>query len=174
MDIFPTVARLAGVPVPPHLWKDKAGKPMVFDGVDQSDLFLGKGPSKRDNFIYFEDQDFGGVRLGHYKMLFTQRDTWLGPRKDKNVPALYNLQWDPGEKHDLFFSADAGDRMWKIVYMGDQVTNKFLKEVNAYPNRAPAGAGGYVTKSSIELLMKKDMIADAFKKMLQEKAEQAK
>ncbi len=169
MDVFPTAARLAGLPVPPHIWKDKAGKPMVFDGVDQTDLLLGKGPSKRDSFIYFEDQDLGGIRLGAYKLLYTQRDTWLGVKKDKNIPAVYNLQWDPQEQHDLFFTPFSGDRMWKVVYMSKRVMEVFLKETNEIPNRPPAGMGGYITKTAVELLMKKDLIEEAFKKMLQQK-----
>jgi arylsulfatase len=169
MDIFPTAARLAGLPVPPHVWKDKAGKPMVFDGTDQTDLLLGRGPSRRDSFIYFEDQSFGGIRLGAYKILYTQRDTWLGAKKDKNVPALYNLLWDPREQHDIFFTPESGDRMWRVVFMSNTITDKFLKETNEIPNRPPAGIGGYITKTSIELLMKKGMIEEAFKKMLQQK-----
>ncbi|MFZ5865044.1 MAG: arylsulfatase [Thermodesulfobacteriota bacterium] len=169
MDIFPTVAKLAGLPVPSHVWQDKAGKPMIFDGVDQTDLFLGKGPSKRDSFIYFEDQDFGGIRMGNYKAIYTQRDTWLDYKKDKNIPALYNLQWDPQEQHDLFFSAQSGDRMWRVVYNSDKVLITFLKETGEIPNRPPAGIGGYITKSSIELLMKKSIIEEAFKNMMKQK-----
>jgi arylsulfatase A-like enzyme len=171
MDVFPTAARLAGLPAPPHIWKDKAGKAMVFDGLDQTDLFLGKGPSKRESFIYFEDQNYGGIRLGAYKMLFTQRDTWLGPKKDKGIPAIYNLAWDPQEQHDLFFTPESGDRMWKVAYMSQKVMDVFLKEVNEIPNRVPAGAGGYVTKTSVELLMKKGLLEETFKKSRQKQKE---
>jgi arylsulfatase A-like enzyme len=170
MDIFPTAAKLAGVPVPTHVWQDKAGKPMIFDGVDQTDLFLGKGPSKRDSFIYFEDLDFGGIRMGNYKTIYTQRDTWLGVKKDKNTPALYNLQWDPQEQHDIFFSPQSGDRMWRIIYNADNVLNTFVKETGEIPNRAPAGAGGYITKDSVELIMKKGMIEEALKNIMKKKA----
>lgn len=166
MDVFPTVAKLAGLPSPAKFWKDKAGKPMIFDGVDQLDAWLGKGPSNRNSFIYFEDQNYGGFRLNQYKTLYTQRDTWLGIRKDFNIPALYNLQWDPQEQHDIFFSPTSGDRMWQVIYMNDTVMTPFLKEITEVPNRAPAGIGGYITKHSIELLMKSTLLEEAFRKMV--------
>ncbi|MFH1114159.1 MAG: arylsulfatase [Pseudomonadota bacterium] len=174
MDIFATVAKLAGLPVPPHVWQDKAGKPMVFDGVDQTDLFLGKGPSKRDSFIYFEDLDFGGIRMGDYKTIYTKRDTWLDYKKDKNIPALYNLRWDPQEQHDIFFSPESGDRMWRVIYNSNNVLDTFLKETGEIPNRPPAGAGDFITKSSVELLMKKGMIEEALKNVLRKKDGDAK
>ncbi len=174
MDIFPTAARLAGLPVPPHVWKDKAGTPVVFDGVDQTDLFLGKGPSKRNSFIYFEDLNFGGVRLGPYKPLYTDRDTWLGVKSDRNIPALYNLQWDPKEEHNLFFTPYSGDRMWQVVNMTSHVTTPFLNETKKYPNRAPAGAGDYITKDHIETATQMEMIRGAVKEMLERKSGKTK
>ena len=166
MDVFPTVAKLAGLPDPPRQWKDKAGKLMIFDGVDQSDAWLGKGRSNRNNFIYFEDQNYGGFRLNQYKVLYTQRDTWLGTKQDLIIPALYNLQWDPQEQHDIFFSPSSGDRMWQVIHMNDAVMTPFLKEITQVPNRAPAGIGGYITKSSTELLMKSTLLEEALRKMV--------
>jgi len=40
-------------------------------------IYSSEGPSKRNSFVYFEDLDFGGIRAGNYKTLYTQRDTWL-------------------------------------------------------------------------------------------------
>jgi arylsulfatase len=48
MDWWPTFAGLLGLEAPPHTSKDNDGKPMVFDGIDNSDYLLGKGPSKRE------------------------------------------------------------------------------------------------------------------------------
>lgn len=139
MDIFPTAANLAGLPVPPKEWKDKAGKPIIFDGIDQTNLLLGKGPSKRDHFFYFEDEEFGGARLGPFKVLYTQRDTWLGWNKNKKLPALYNLQWDPQEQHDLFFTASSGDRMWAVTPISQKISELF-EGFKKFPNRL--GQGG--------------------------------
>jgi arylsulfatase len=174
MDIFPTAARLAGLPVPSRIWKDKAGKPIVFDGVDQTELLLGKGESKRNSFIYFEDLNFGGIRMGHYKLLFTNRDTWLGVKSDRNIPALYNLQWDPREEHNLFFTPFSGDRMWQVVNMQSHVTTPFINETKKYPNRPPTGAGDYITKDHIETAAQTELIQDTVKELLKRKSDKAK
>ena len=94
--------------------------------------------------------------------------------KDKNIPALYNLQWDPQEQHDLFFSAQSGDRMWRIIYNTQNVLDTFLKETSEIPNRPPTGAGGYVTKDSVELITKKGMIEEAIKNIIKEKRKDLK
>jgi arylsulfatase A-like enzyme len=75
MDWWPTLAKLAGLEPPPHDWKDNDGNPIIFDGIDLSESLLGTGPGKRDNFIYFNDQSFGGVRVKNFKALYTAKDT---------------------------------------------------------------------------------------------------
>jgi arylsulfatase len=88
MDWWPTFAKLAGLEPPPHDWKDNDGKPIIFDGIDLSDSLLGTGPGKRDYFIYFNDQSFGGIRVKNYKTLYTAKDTWLGQEQSLKIPAL--------------------------------------------------------------------------------------
>jgi arylsulfatase A-like enzyme len=111
MDWWPTFARLAGVEPPPHIWTDNKGKPIVFDGIDNSDYLLGRGPSKRDDMFYFYDQSFGAVRVKEYKFLFTAKDTWLGPSQPlTSAPAVYNLLWDPAEQYDILFNGAAPTR----------------------------------------------------------------
>jgi hypothetical protein len=107
MDWWPTVARLAGLEVPPREWTDNAGNPIIFDGIDLSDSLLGRGPGARDDFFYFDAQEFGGLRVKNYKMVFTAKDTWLGPQKSLKLPALYNLWWDPAEQYDIVFNGAA-------------------------------------------------------------------
>jgi arylsulfatase A-like enzyme len=46
MDWWPTVARLAGLEVPPREWTDNAGNPIIFDGIDLSDSLLGRGQER--------------------------------------------------------------------------------------------------------------------------------
>ncbi len=145
MDIFAAAGHLAGAGAPPREWKDRAGMPILFDGVDQTDLLLGTGRSKRDSFIYFEDMSYGGVRLGPIKLVSSERDTWLGVKNDKNIPALYNLLWDPQERHDIFFSPAGGDRMWQVI-PAQQVGIEFFAELKKFPNRPATGAGNYIQK----------------------------
>ena len=107
MDWWPTIATFAGLQPPPREWKDNAGNPIIFDGIDLSDSLLGTGPGKRDSFIYFNDQAFGGIRVKNYKALFTSKDTWLGPKQNLVIPAIYDLWWDPGEQYDMTFNGAA-------------------------------------------------------------------
>jgi arylsulfatase len=60
--------------------------------------------------IYINDQTFGGIRVKNYKMLFTAKDTWLGPELPPKIPAVYNLWWDPGEQYDMTFNGAAPTR----------------------------------------------------------------
>jgi hypothetical protein len=75
-----------------------------------SDSLLGTGPGKRDYFIYFNDQSFGGIRVKNYKTLYTAKDTWLEQDQNLKIPALYDLRWDPGEQYDIVFNGAAPTR----------------------------------------------------------------
>ena len=157
MDWWPTFARFAGVEPPPHIWTDNKGKPIVFDGIDNSDYLLGNGPSKRDDMFYFYDQSFGAVRVKQYKFLFTAKDTWLGPSQPlTSAPAVYNLLWDPAEQYDILFNGAAPTRAptnspgkfagpdhgWTI---GGYLTPRlypFFEEMAKYPNIPSKVKGG--------------------------------
>jgi arylsulfatase len=107
MDWWPTFAGILGLQAPPHIWKDNEGKPIVFDGLDNSNYVLGKGHSKRGDFFYYTDQTFAGLRVNQYKFLFTTKDTWLGTAMPLSTPAVFNLQWDPHEQYDILFNGAA-------------------------------------------------------------------
>jgi arylsulfatase len=159
MDWWPTFAKLAGLEPPPHDWKDNDGKPIIFDGIDLSESLLGTGPGKRDTFIYFNDQSFGGVRVKNFKALYTAKDTWLGQEQSLKIPALYDLWWDPGENYDIVFNGAAPtrgdfktspgrysgqDNGWIGLYI-NPVTMQFWDEMKTHPNipYKPFGAGSY-------------------------------
>jgi arylsulfatase A-like enzyme len=159
MDWWPTFAGILGVAPPPHIWQDNNGKPIVFDGIDNSDYVLGKGPSKRDSFIYYYDQSFGGLRVKNYKFVFTIKDTWLGPGLPlTSAPAVYNLLWDPAEHYDILFNgampATAGaiqtspgrfagpDHGWTVALYMNPVFVAHFEEVAKYPNKPSLIKGG--------------------------------
>jgi len=159
MDWWPTFAKLAGLQPPPRQWKDNNGNPIIFDGIDLSESLLGTGPGKRDTFVYFNDQSFGGIRVKNYKALYTAKDTWLGQEQTLKIPALYDLWWDPGENYDIVFNGAAPtrgdfktspgryagqDNGWIGLYI-NPVTDAFWAEMKANPNipYKPFGAGSY-------------------------------
>lgn len=159
MDWWPTFAKLAGLEPPPHDWKDNDGKPIIFDGIDLTDSLFGSGPGKRESFIYFNDQSFGGVRVRNYKSLYTAKDTWLGPELSLKIPAVYDLWWDPGEQYDIVFNGAAPtrgdlktspgrysgeDNGWIGLYI-TPVMDQFWEELKTHPNipYQPFGAGSW-------------------------------
>jgi len=141
---------------PPHIWKDNAGKPIVFDGIDLSDSLLSKNSGKRESFVYFNGQTFGGMRVKNYKMLFTTKDTWLGPERPMKLGALYNLWWDPGNSTTSYSTAlhpqeavnpspgrySGQDNGWIALYI-NPVLIDFFDELKKYPNKSylPWGEG---------------------------------
>src|SRR4029078_11997499 len=71
--------------------KDNTGKPIYFDGIDNTAYVTGKAkPSARNGWIYIDGETFGGARADialdpkapdvkmAWKMLYTSKDTWMG------------------------------------------------------------------------------------------------
>ena len=125
MDVWPTTAAMAGLPPPPTgEWKDNNGKPIYFDGIDNSAYVTGKAPhSTRDTWVYVEAESLVAVRkdIGDdpeapwlriaWKGVYTAKDTWLGMEQDLgSLSAVYNLTMDPFEKYDMFFNGAMSTR----------------------------------------------------------------
>lgn len=156
MDWWPTFVKIAGGNPPTRIWKDNNGKGIIFDGLDNSDHILGKGASKRDHFVFINDLSFGGIRVDNFKLLYSAKDTWLGPELNLSFPAVYNLWWDPGEQYDMIFNGAAPtrgdlrtspgrfsgeDHGW-IAAITQPYMQQFFMELAKYPNRPTAPTGG--------------------------------
>lgn len=95
MDLFPTLAKIAGGTVP----NDR-----VIDGIDMSDFFLGKTEkSGRDGFIVYMGNDIFGVKWRNWKLHFKEQNSWNGELRTYTMPRLYNLYNDPQEKDNVLF-----------------------------------------------------------------------
>jgi arylsulfatase len=69
------------------------------DGVDQTNLITGKGPSNRKEFYYFTEATFHGLRYGDWKFLFKSQDAWFRSTQDTlTTPIITNLKLDPFER----------------------------------------------------------------------------
>lgn len=91
MDLYPTLARLAGADLPAD---------RVIDGRDITPLFHGEAGAKspHEQFIYYvREGKTGGIRVGDWKLLV---DVKAGPWNHTGE-ALYNLAEDPSEQKDL-------------------------------------------------------------------------
>jgi arylsulfatase A-like enzyme len=125
IDAWPTLAAMAGFTPPPHgEWKGNDGKPIYFDGIDNSEYILGKAPhSARKSWVYIDGEVFQGVRADiggdpkepwinvAWKLLYTAKDSWLGSTAPLGaIGAVYNLTMDPFEKYDMMFNGAAPTR----------------------------------------------------------------
>jgi arylsulfatase A-like enzyme len=90
VDLFPTLAKIAGAKVP----KDRA-----IDGVDQSDFFIGKSEkSNREGFPIWGADRLQAVKWRNWKLHFYRQDTMLDPPVKLGVPLIFNLYTDPREE----------------------------------------------------------------------------
>lgn len=84
LDFLPIFARLAGVEVP----RDRR-----IDGEDLTEVFLTGRGQGRAEFRYYHMETLEAVRMGCWKLHVY--------KNEEPMRALYNLQEDPGEQHDL-------------------------------------------------------------------------
>jgi arylsulfatase len=95
MDLFPTLAKIAGGQVP----NDR-----IIDGIDVSDLLLGKSQiSGRDGFIVYMGNDVFGVKWRNWKLHFKEQNTWNTVLRTYTMPRVYNLMNDPQERDNVLF-----------------------------------------------------------------------
>ncbi len=91
LDFLPTFARLTGFDVPTD---------RTIDGVDQTDLILGKSDTgRRENFLYKNN----AVRSGKWKYLRAKHDVhdFAQDKEREQVEELYDLEADIGERNNL-------------------------------------------------------------------------
>ena len=90
IDFMPTFAKLCGFKIPDD---------RKIDGVDQTDLLLGKSEKGRDTFYF----DRAGIRKGKWKYLKTDAHFYGYAREDDRPKEeeLYNLKKDLEEKNNL-------------------------------------------------------------------------
>ena len=114
MDLYPSLARLAGAGVPDD---------RIIDGIEMSDLLLGKTEeSPRDTFFYYMCNNLEAVRVGDWKLHLCRRPNAGKPteadrpaeggpghaeskslaRLEQPVRELYNLREDPGETRNVY------------------------------------------------------------------------
>lgn len=148
LDYMATFAALAGVKLPD---KDREGQPMIFDSYDMSPVLFGSGPSPRESWFYFTENELspGAIRWHNYKFLFNLRgdngaqtgalavDTnlgWKGPEKYvATVPQTFDLWQDPQERYDIFMT-NWTETTWMGVVMGREL-EKVMATFVKYPPR---------------------------------------
>ena len=98
VDLFPTLAKLAGGAVP----DDRA-----MDGLDQSPLLLGQtDTSAREGVLLFSGRTLLAVKWRRFKIFLTGDDPAPRDRSWRRLwaPLVYNVEQDPREEVDIAIS----------------------------------------------------------------------
>ncbi|MCP5091821.1 MAG: sulfatase [Gammaproteobacteria bacterium] len=132
MDVFPTLAALAGAELP-------AG--VEFDGKDISSILFDRPGAKspHSNFYYYSLTHLQAVRAGRWKLVLPRQakspyTLWVGRYTDSvEQPLLFDLQNDIGEQNDL--AGEYPDIVRKLM----QDADKARRELGDY-NKIGTGA----------------------------------
>jgi arylsulfatase A-like enzyme len=135
LDWFPTFVSIAGDPkITEELLAGKQlgerSYKVHLDGYDQTDLLMGRGPSRRHEVFYFTEGTLSAVRLNDYKYRFTdQPNGWLGATEKVDWPILTNLRLDPFERTGMY-NGRSGSlayynwfryEFWRFVFVQQEV-----------------------------------------------------
>jgi arylsulfatase A-like enzyme len=167
LDWFPTLVAAAGDPnVVEELKKGKQLGDRTYkvhlDGYDQTDLFTGKGRSKRNEIFYFAETTLGAVRIGDYKYRFIdQPNGWLGGTVKVDWPILVNLRLDPYERTGLggslaYYNWFAYE-FWRFVFVKDEVA-KYAQTFLDFP---PMQRGASFNLQALKEELEKKMASHA-------------
>jgi arylsulfatase A-like enzyme len=94
IDFLPTFGALAGYDLPDD---------RIVDGIDQTNLLLGKSETGRPDYFYFCKSEMHGVRKGKWKLLLPDLEKFYGYVDDRGSgkAELYDLDADIGEATNL-------------------------------------------------------------------------
>jgi len=127
VDLFPTLANMAGVDMPAD---------RLIDGVDHSDFLLGKSEkSAREGFVIFVGDNMYGAKWRNWKIhLVWQKNKFDTIQRFSTVPKVVDLITDPREERNV---AEPGNT-W-VQYPGMKMLVGFQQSMKRYPN-VPLGA----------------------------------
>jgi arylsulfatase len=92
VDLFPTLANIAGAAVP----NDRP-----IDGVDQSNFFLGRTEkSGREGILIWCADRLQAVKWRNFKVHFYKQETMISPAMKLGIPLLFNLYTNPREDEE--------------------------------------------------------------------------
>ena len=147
LDWFPTLVSLAGnANITSELLKGKmmggTNYKVHLDGYDQTDMLMGKGPSKRHEVFYFTETTLAAIRVDDFKYRFTDQPTgWIGGTVKPDMPILVNLRLDPFERTGWYDGRTNGSfaymnwfiyEFWRFVFV-QQVIAKEAQTVLEFP-----------------------------------------
>jgi arylsulfatase A-like enzyme len=142
-DWTPTLVAAAGIPdIKEKLTQgfragDKTFK-VHLDGYDMSDLLSGKGPGRRKEIFYFEDEGgLNALRYGAWKLHFAIKNDWWGDvSQPRTVPLVINLREDPFEvtPDSKMYTRWYADKLWTLL-PAQAIVGQFLQTFREFPQR---------------------------------------
>jgi len=134
-DLFTTLASAAGVPnVAEQL---KASHKVRIDGVDNLEHWKGKKPSARNSFIYYNERELVGIRVGPWKGLLKEREGFFDPLKQSY--AFFNLRMDPYEQRG---GRESNKLALNKAWIGGQIQDLLTEHFMSLREYAPRQMGG--------------------------------
>jgi len=127
VDLFPTLAKMAGVEAP-------GDRPI--DGVDQSDFLLGaSSKSNREGFAIFVGDTLYGAKWRNWKVHLVWQESKFGTQQSfSTVPKVVDLITDPREERNVAEPYNT----W-VQYPGMKLLVDFQQSMSKHPN-VPLGA----------------------------------
>lgn len=127
IDLFPTLARLAGAAVPTD---------RVLDGVDQSGFMAGGAQrSARESLVIYVNNELFGAKWRDWKMLTKQIDDDTQTVRTLSFASVYNLVIDPKEQDPL---RTATFNTWSAIPLA-KVMEDHLKSLASDPGLPASG-----------------------------------
>ena len=105
-DLYPTLARIAGVNVPTD---------RTIDGLDQMEFLTGDAEhSAREGFPVYNGDTFQAYKWRNWKLHFKTQETMRSVIEQPGMPRVYNLLTDPKELYDVieYGGRDGEDNFW--------------------------------------------------------------
>ena len=172
LDWFPTLVAAAGNPdVTEQLLKgvklgDRTYKNHL-DGYDQTDLLLGRGPSKRHELFYFGGPKLGAIRIDDFKFQFYQQPYgWPGEKNTTDMPTIVNLRQDPFERTPSIRGESLNNmgggymndfyarEFWRFVLVQQQVAELAKTAIDYPPMQDPASFNLDAVKKQVDEMIK--------------------
>ena len=166
LDWFPTFVAAAGISanIAEELKKGKQLGDRTYkvhlDGYNQMDLITGKGPSKRNEILYFTEITLSAVRINDYKYRFTdQPNGWLGATLKVDWPILVNLRLDPFERTGMFNGKDNGSisyynwfvyQFWRFQFVQKEIAKVAQTAIEFPPMQKGASFNLEAVKAQVE------------------------
>lgn len=126
VDWLPTLAGLVGE-------SKRVPTDRPIDGVNAADYMTGKSETTgRDHVLYFgTDAKLMSVKWRDWKVMFRKSDGIAEPITDVQLPIVYNLKNDPGERSNLW--EQQMDMAWVLRPAAAKI-GAFMQSVAKYPN----------------------------------------